>query len=60
MTAEAMFSVAMLGGFIWAVRVMLPKAMKEQDTLALSAALLTAVLTLLAWLFVGVRVTSGP
>jgi hypothetical protein len=58
MMVEAVFSVAMLGGFIWAVRFMLPKAVKVQDTLALTAALLTAVLALLGWLFVGVRVTG--
>jgi hypothetical protein len=56
MTFETVFSVAMLAGFIWAVSFLLPKAVKERDALALSSALLTAVLALLAWLLVGVRV----
>lgn len=56
--AEAVFSVAMLAGFLWAVGFMLPKALKERDTLALTSAVLTALLTLLGWLLVGVRVTG--
>ncbi len=56
MTFEAVFSVAMLGVFIWAVRFMVPKAIKKHDALALTSAVLTAALALLAWLFVGVRV----
>jgi hypothetical protein len=58
MTFEAVFSVAMLGAFIWAVRFMLPIATKERDGLALTCAVLTAVLALLAWLLVGVSVRS--
>ena len=58
--AEALFSVAMLAGFLWAVGFMLPKARREHDTLALTSAVLTAVLTLLGFLLVGVRVTGGP
>jgi uncharacterized membrane protein len=56
MTLEAVFSVAMLGGFIWAVRFMVPRAVKSHDPLAMTSAVLTAVLALLAWLLVGVRV----
>jgi hypothetical protein len=58
MTLEGVFSLTMLAGFLWAVRVMLPRAVKERDGLALTSALLTAALTLLGWLFVGVRVTG--
>lgn len=56
MTFETAFSVAMLAGFIWSVSFLLPKAVRERDALALSCALLTAVLALLAWLLTGVRV----
>jgi hypothetical protein len=60
MAFETVFSVAMLGCFIWAVRFMLPKALKEHDPLALTSAVLTAVLALLAWLLFGVPVTGQP
>jgi hypothetical protein len=58
MTFEGVFSVAMLGVFIWAVRFMVPRAVKEHDALALTSAVLTAALALLAWLLVGVRVIA--
>ena len=45
---QTLMSVAMLGGFIWAVRFLLPKAIKERDALAVTAAVLTAVFALLA------------
>jgi uncharacterized membrane protein len=54
MTWEAVLSVAMLGAFIWVVRFLLPKAVKEHDPFALTCALVTAVLALLAWLLFGV------
>ena len=55
---EAAFSVAMLGGFLWAMRFLLPKALKEHDSLAIASAVVTAALALLAWLLIGVRVVS--
>ena len=62
MDIQTLLSIAMLGGFIWAVRFLLPRAINERDTLALTAALLTAALALLAWLLfgVGVRSTAWP
>jgi hypothetical protein len=56
MTFEGIFSVAMLGGFIWAVSFMVRKAAKKRDALALTSAILTALLALFGWLLVGVRV----
>jgi uncharacterized membrane protein len=56
--AEAAFSVAMLGGFLWAVRFLLPKAVKEHEPLAIASAVMTAMLALLAWLLIGVKVVS--
>ena len=57
-TTEAVFSVATLGGFLWALRFMLPRALKDRDALALASALLTALVALLAWLLIGVGVLS--
>jgi len=58
MTLETVLSTFMLGCFIWAVRFMLPKAVKTHDSLALTCAVLTAVLALAAWLLIGVGVRS--
>ncbi len=55
---ETVLSVATLGGFLWALRFLLPKALKEHDPLALGSALLTAGLALLTWLLIGVSVSS--
>jgi hypothetical protein len=52
-------SIVLLAGFIWAVLFLLPKAVKEHDRLALTCAVLTAVLALAAWLLVGVGVRSS-
>jgi hypothetical protein len=59
MMLETVLSIAMLAGFIWAVRFLLPQALKEHDTMALTCAVLTAVLTLLMWLLIGVGTRSG-
>jgi hypothetical protein len=58
MVTESLLSVVMLGGFIWAVRFMLPKAVREHDGLALTCAVLTALIALFGWLLVGVGVRS--
>ena len=55
---DVILSVAMLASFIWVVRVMLPKALKEQSGLALTSAVLAAVLALVGWLLLGVGVRS--
>jgi hypothetical protein len=51
------FSVAMLAVFLWTMRFLLPKALKEHDPLAIFAAVVTAALALLTFLL-GVRVVS--
>jgi len=58
MTFETVLSVAMLGGIIWVVRDLLPRAVKDRDAFALTCAVLTALLALLAWLFIGVGVRA--
>lgn len=54
MTLQTLVSVAMLGAFIWAVGFLLPKAIRAHDGLALTSAILTAILALFLWLWVGV------
>ena len=56
--AETIVSVATLAGFIWAVRVRLPKALRDGDPLAIASAVITALAALLAWFLVGVRVAG--
>jgi hypothetical protein len=51
---ETILSIATLGAFIWAVRFVLPKALKEHDSMALTCTVLMAVLALLMWLLIGV------
>ena len=58
MTIEGALSVAMLGGFIWAVSALLPNAVKGGDPMALTCAVLTAILTLFGWLLIGVSAFS--
>jgi hypothetical protein len=58
MPLETVLSVAMLAMSIWAVRFLLPKAIKEHDPMALLCAVLTAVVALLMWLLVGVGARS--
>ncbi len=55
---ETLFSVALLAGFIWVMRFLLPRAIKQQDWLALLSALLTAALALAAWLMFGIGLRS--
>jgi hypothetical protein len=58
MPVETALSIAMLGGFIWAVRFLVPRATKERDPMALACAVLTAVLALLMWLSIGIGMRS--
>jgi hypothetical protein len=55
---ESVLSVAMLGGFLWAVGFLVPKALREDDRLAIGSAVLTAGVALLGWLLMAVGVTS--
>jgi hypothetical protein len=58
MPLETVVSIATLGGFIWAVRFLLPRAVKEHDPMALTCAVLTAAIALLLWLLIGVGARS--
>jgi hypothetical protein len=53
---ETALSIGMLAAFIWALRVMLPRALRAHDALAITCAVLTAAIALLTWLLVGVGV----
>jgi hypothetical protein len=55
---EMALSVAMLGGFLWAMVFLIPTAIKEQDPLTLTSAVMFAALAVIAWLWIGVRVGS--
>jgi hypothetical protein len=56
---DAIVSTAMFAVFIWAVTFMLPKAIKSRDALALTSAVLTALLSLVGWLMIGVHVGTA-
>jgi hypothetical protein len=58
MMFDTLFSVALLAAFIWAMRFLLPRAIKQQDRLALLSALLAAALALAAWLMFGIGLRS--
>ena len=47
-------SLLMFGGFIWSACFMLPKAVRTRDSLAITSAVLTTVVTFLGWLYVAV------
>ena len=52
--AQIVLSVLLLGGFLWAVGFLLPKARREHDPFGIVCSLLLALLTLFGWLFFGV------
>jgi hypothetical protein len=59
MTLETGLSIAMLGVFIWVLRFLLPKALKEHDSFGVGCALLAALLALGMWLLTGVSMRSA-
>ena len=58
MALETVLSIATLGVFIWVVRFLLPKALKEHDSMGITCTVLMAILTLLMWLLIGVGTRS--
>jgi hypothetical protein len=58
MAVETALSVAMLAGFIWTIRFLLPRAIHGRDVMAIVCAALTAILVLLVWLLMGVGIRS--
>jgi len=57
-TIETALSVAMLGGFIWALLFLLPKARRDHDRGAIIFSLLTALVAIIGWLVIGVGTHS--
>ena len=58
MPVETFLSVATLSAFIWAVRFVLPKALKAGDGMAVTCSVLMAILALLLWLLIGIGARS--
>lgn len=58
MNFEILLSTAMLGGFVWAMKFLLPRAIAERDPMAITCAALTGMVALAAWLLLGVRASS--
>ncbi len=56
--AQTVLSTATLAVFIWVVRFLLPRAIRQHDPLALTCAVLTGILALLLWLLTGVGTRS--
>lgn len=55
---EEAVSLVLLGGFIWVVTVLVPKARRERDWFAVACALSAALVALLGWLLLGSAVRS--
>jgi hypothetical protein len=58
MPVETILSIATLSGFIWAIRFLVPKAVKTGDGMAITCSVLTAILALLLWLLIGIGARS--
>lgn len=54
MNAQFVVSVLMLGSSIWVLLFLLPKARREGDKFAVICSLLTALVGLIGWLFLGI------
>jgi hypothetical protein len=59
MGLETTASILALGAFIWTVRFVIPRALREQDVMAIACAVCMSVLALGLWLLIGVRAISG-
>ena len=53
---EMFLSVALLGAGLWAATFLIPRAIRERDICALACAVAMAVVAVLGWLWIGVRV----
>jgi hypothetical protein len=59
MNIDTFFSVATLAWLIWAVRVLIPKALNSGEGMAIVCAALTAILSLVLWLVLGIATHSA-
>jgi hypothetical protein len=53
MALDSIVSVATLSLLIWGLSFLLPRAIREKDGLALTAAVLTILLAFLGWALIG-------
>ena len=58
MPIETVLSIATLSAFIWALRFLVPKALKSGDGMAVTCSVLMAILALLLWLLIGIGARS--
>jgi hypothetical protein len=59
MAFDTIASIMALGAFIWTVRFVIPRALREHDPMAIGCAVLMSVLALGLWLLIGVRTIAG-
>lgn len=52
--AQIVLSVVALGGSIWVLLYLLPKARRERDRFGILCSLLTALVGLIGWLLLGI------
>ena len=57
-SVETFVSVMMLGGSIWALVFLLPRARREHSTFGIVCSLLTALVAFIGFLFVGIGTHS--
>ena len=50
---ESALSLIMLGGCIWTLTYLLPKARREHDAFGVTCSLMIALVALLGWLLLG-------
>jgi hypothetical protein len=55
---EPALTVVLLGGFIWVVTFLLPRAKQAHDGFGVACSILAALVALAGWLFIGIRVVS--
>ena len=55
---ESVASVLMLGGCIWALRFLLPRARREGDGFGVVCSVLTALVCLFGFLLIGIAAVS--
>ena len=58
MAVESALSVVLLGASIWALTFLLPKARREHDRFGMVCSLLTALVGLIGWLYIGIGIRS--
>lgn len=56
--AELALSVSSLGAFLWVLLYQVPRARRRDEGFAIACSLLTGLIALLVWLFIGIRTDS--